>query len=647
MTTTVQSPQSVLADPTWTILTFPFFPNAITGRVRLETVFALLRTRGVAGVDMFDMEIGLYGEKRVRRALQANGLILSTLITGVSFLASSDVIEKKVRKALALAKRYGATRLMIVPTDAMIAKRQWKLISEAVKFEHYVRGFTLAVELAAAERIEVLLEDTPTIDASLASAVDCRALLDRVPGLGFVFDTGNMLVAGDDPLEFYEAVKDRVRCVHFKDVRLRATGPGDTTHDGRRMSPTVRGGGVVPLREIFERLQADGNASPIAIEYVRPTGGSGLAAHTAQLDRFVAAAADMRRPRAASVESLQARPFRWAYIGTGSIARTTSRKILATERHEIATTYSRTDATNAAFAEKVGARAARSLEDAVADPAVEGVYIASPANSHADLARQCIALGKPILLEKPFTVNEADAREIIDLARENRVYLVEAMWTWFSPVSRRVKAWVDAGELGDVLDVRISIGFDMLRFYPRLKDPELVGGGLLDLGIYATTYAHNLFGVPDEIRATGTLTGGIDTEVELLFLYTNGPTVRIRNSVTKWLGERIVITGTKGKIDLPFFHFSGAATLTPATGRKRRFRGLAGFDNQFDLVAQEIRAGRTESALVPHRTTLENLAILDECRRQIGLRFPFESGIGTTAARAADGAVTSAGTSGR
>jgi predicted dehydrogenase/sugar phosphate isomerase/epimerase len=615
--------------PQWTMLTFPFAREICVGRMKLNSLFALARSRGLTGLDMFAVEIWLYGAKRVKHGLDQNELTLSSLIVGVGFLADSAKMSRKIEKAVRTAKRFGCRRIMLAPMDALTSGKGWAQVSERDKLEHYVRGFGLAVDIASRSGIEILVEDTPTIGSALSSAADCRALLDRVPGLGLVYDTGNMIPSGDDPIEFFHATKDRIRYVHLKDVEVADKGTGDRTVDGRHVELRAFGDGIVPLTEIVQLIAADGYRGPMAIEYMRPPSGASLSAHSAQLDRFVGAARALVEPLSPEPVLTPVPPFRWAYIGSGAIAKSTSRQILRTTRHEIATVFSRNAEKRAAFASKVGARPAPTLEAAINDPAVDGVYIASPANSHAELTLRAIALGKPILLEKPFTVDHASAEQLFTLAKESDVYLAEAMWTWFSPVARQVRTWVNGGRIGDVKDVQVTIALGILPFVPRLKDASLVGGALLDLGIYGTSYAVNLFGVPDRIEATGEMKYGVDVDEEITFHYDSGPTVRIVISIVKSKGEMITINGTKGMIKVPGFHGGGKAMLIPGRGRRVVFHGNGGYDNEFDLVAREMRAGCTESAYVTPQMTLDNLKVLDECRRLLGIRYPFEAAVDT------------------
>lgn len=322
---------------------------------------------------------------------------------------------------------------------------------------------------------------------------------------------------------------------------------------------------------------------------------------------------------------LNGKVFGWAYIGAGQIAKQTANKILKTGNHKIVSVYNRTFSKAEAFAKKYGANAFSTMEAAVLAEGVEGVYIATTANNHYLAAKECLELGKPVLLEKPFTITKAEAEELVNLARKKKVYLAEAMWTWFSPVAEQVKKWVQSDEVGKIKDIKITYKMAIKKHFPRLGDPNLAGGALLDMGVYPITYCYNLFGQPNKVECSGTLSGGVDLEEDVTLTYLDGMKVTASISMVRWKGlENIVITGENGTVKCFFYHAAKRATLIRSKGKKVVFKGNGGFDNEFTRVAEEILMGQTESCYVPLQATLDNMATLDECRRQLGLIYPFE-----------------------
>lgn len=317
--------------------------------------------------------------------------------------------------------------------------------------------------------------------------------------------------------------------------------------------------------------------------------------------------------------------FRWAFIGTGRLAGEAAKEITASGRHRIVSVYTRRPEKCREFAAAFGAYAAETAEDAVFRPDVDGVYVVTPHTSHAEYAEAALRAGKPVLCEKPLTTDAEQAEKLIRLSRERGVYLAEAMWTWFSPVARQVKAWLDAGGYGEILKCHLNYRGMGVRYAPRVTDPAAAGGALLDIGVYPITYVYRLFGMPESIVCAGILADGIDWGENVRMLYPDGKVCTLSTSLNDPEGtEDLTLTGTKGKTFLPGFHCANGVTLEKEAGGTETFGAYGGLLNEFDLAASEIRAGRTESAFVPHRATLDVMKLMDECRKQMGLVYPFE-----------------------
>lgn len=312
--------------------------------------------------------------------------------------------------------------------------------------------------------------------------------------------------------------------------------------------------------------------------------------------------------------------FRWCYIGAGNIAG----KVAAnTEKgeHIVSSVYSRNFEKAKIFAEKHNAVAYETVEEAISD--CDAVYIATPHTSHVEYAVKAMKMGKPVLCEKPVAVREEDVDILIETAKESNVYFCEAMWTWFSPVAQKVREWIKAGEIGQVKTVTITYAFPglMKPKTSRVRDPKTAGGSLLDIGIYPITYCFNLFGYPDEIICEGDIEGGIDVAERILLRY--GNTVCKLSISFKYLKESCTIIGEKGRISIPLFHVAAMANLKNENG-KQCFRGVTDYLNEFNAVAKEIQDGKKESEYVSLDTTKQCMRIMDECRRQMKLVYPFE-----------------------
>lgn len=315
--------------------------------------------------------------------------------------------------------------------------------------------------------------------------------------------------------------------------------------------------------------------------------------------------------------------FRWAYIGSGNIANSTAADITK-GNHRIASVFSRNAEKANAFAEKYGAAAFNDFDSCVNRDDVDGVYIATPHTSHIDYAIRALKLKKPVLCEKPVGVSLKEVNAIIRAAEDEKVYFCEAMWTWFSDVALTVKKWVKSREIGEIKEVVINYAFPgiLMPKTSRVLTPETAGGALLDIGIYPITYCYNLFGYPNNISCTGKIKNGIDISETVILEYSNFKCT-LDMSLCK-LKENCFIKGTKGTISLPaFFHMASKAILKNQHG-KEIFNGKTDYLTEFTRAAEEIRQGKTESDYIPFEATKACMRIMDECRKQMNLVYPFE-----------------------
>lgn len=317
--------------------------------------------------------------------------------------------------------------------------------------------------------------------------------------------------------------------------------------------------------------------------------------------------------------------FGWAFIGCGGIAHITALELVRTRDNRIISAWNRTGEKAKSFVRKFGGTAYDTIEEAINAPGVEGVYIAVTADRHADIMKLCIRHHKAVLCEKPFTVNEAQAKEVFELARQEGVYVSEAMWTWHNATARQVKQWIRDNAVGQVKQVNCDYSFPMIKLpiqKPRHTSPEMIGGALLDIGIYCVRYCYELFGMPREIICNGRVSGGIDLGEKITLRY-DGFDCNLRVSRDENDGERLEIIGEQGTIKLPMFHMAKKAVLK--CGKKTVFRDRSLlYGTQFSAVAAEIRSGAKEGIAISPQSTLDCLKILDICRAQMGLVYPCE-----------------------
>jgi predicted dehydrogenase len=322
---------------------------------------------------------------------------------------------------------------------------------------------------------------------------------------------------------------------------------------------------------------------------------------------------------------------RWGILATGGIAASFVADLALLPDAEVAAVGSRRRDTAEAFAAKHGIpRAYGSWAELAADPELDVIYVATPHSAHHEATDLCLRGGKPVLCEKPFTLDRASAADLVATARERGLFLMEAMWTRTLPAIRRMREVVADGAIGEVTAVYADFAISApLPPTHRLRARELGGGALLDLGVYPVTFAHMFLGVPDRINALASLTPeGIDENTAMIFGYDSGALASLHCGIISAGSVSATVVGTRGRIMVPDNFFRTAGFTLVRDGQAERVtlpqRGI-GLGYEAEEVMACLAAGRTESELVPLATTLDVMGILDEVRAQIGVAYPAEA----------------------
>jgi predicted dehydrogenase len=316
----------------------------------------------------------------------------------------------------------------------------------------------------------------------------------------------------------------------------------------------------------------------------------------------------------------------WGILGTGGIAARFARDLDLVEDAVPLGVGSRAEPTARRFAEEHGVpRAYGSYEDLVADADVDAVYVATPQTRHAADVRLALEAGKPVLCEKPFTMTAAEARDVVALARSTGLFLMEAMWTRFLPHMRRIDELLADGRLGEI----VSVVADHGQYIPddgqhRLHRPELGGGALLDLGVYPVSFASHVLGRPTLVSAAGTmLPNGLDEQTSMVLTYDSGAHAVLTTTLAARTPNRAAISGTRARIEIGEVWYARGPFTVIGEGqevieRYERPHAGTGLWYQAAAVGELLRAGATESPLMPLDETIAVLDVLDEARRQIG-----------------------------
>jgi predicted dehydrogenase len=311
-------------------------------------------------------------------------------------------------------------------------------------------------------------------------------------------------------------------------------------------------------------------------------------------------------------------PVRWGILGTGGIAGAFAADLRLTGSGVAVAVGSRSQGAAGRFAGELGiARPHASYESLVADPDVDVVYVATPHPMHRDNAVLALRAGKHVLVEKPFTMNAAEAREIAAVARELGLFAMEAMWTRFLPHMAVVRDWLARGVLGDVVTVTADHG-QWFAEDPgfRLFAPGLGGGALLDLGVYPVSFASMVLGPPRRIMAmSDPAFTGVDAQTSMLLGYDSGAQAVLTCTLRAKSPTRAAIVGTGARIEIEgSFYAPAAVTLIPRNGDPVRVESAhegRGLRHQADEVARRLAAGDVESPLMPLDETISVMETMD------------------------------------
>lgn len=352
--------------------------------------------------------------------------------------------------------------------------------------------------------------------------------------------------------------------------------------------------------------------------------------------------------------------FRWGILGSGFAARKFVLGLRAARDAEAVLVASRSAQKAKGFAEGLGiAHAAGSYGDAVREEKVDAFYLATPPSTHREYALLCLNAGKPVLVEKPFALDAAAARDIVATARARSVFCMEGMWTRFVPLVKQVKRMVDEGVVGDVRIISGSFcTAEVRRPDNNLFNPGLGGGATLDRGVYLISLAFHILGKPDGISSE-TIVGetGVDEDVAAILRYDRGRLAIINASLRTQASNECVIMGTRAQIRIhaPIYR-PFRMTVTPiheidrggahpsrfesireshwvhgAYQRVGRFapgmldRGAVqyaayyagnGYHHEAEEVMDCVRSGRLESTVMPLGESIGVMEVVDEIRSQ-------------------------------
>ncbi len=321
----------------------------------------------------------------------------------------------------------------------------------------------------------------------------------------------------------------------------------------------------------------------------------------------------------------------WGILGTGNIAAQFARGLAALDDAELIAVGSRTAESAAAFAERFNIPHRHAGYDALADDGdVDVVYVATPHPLHHSNTLLCLRAGKAVLCEKPFALNAHEAADMIAEARRRKLFLMDAMWTRFLPHMAHIRDLVANGAIGEVRMVKADFCF-RTTFDPqhRLFDLALGGGALLDVGVYPMALASMVFGAPAQIKSVADVGAtGVDEQVGVVCRYERGQLAILSAATRTDTPHEAIIAGTDGCIRVHHSWWAPTSFTLERSGHPAATITPPLVGNGYNYEAAEamrcIRAGATESAVMPLDETLNIMRTLDTLRAQIGVRYPGE-----------------------
>ena len=319
--------------------------------------------------------------------------------------------------------------------------------------------------------------------------------------------------------------------------------------------------------------------------------------------------------------------IRWGVVGPGRIAEKVVEDFAVVDGARAVAVASRSLDRAEGFAARHGLeRAYGSYAEILADPDVDVLYVATPHPQHHAIALGALRAGKALLIEKAFTATTAGTAEIVDVARQTGVFVMEAMWTRFQPAVVALRDLVADGAIGEVRSVQADLGVSR-EYDPadRLFDLAQGGGALLDLGVYVVSFAQMLLGTPERVVAAGSLfPSGADAEATLLLDYGDGRSAALMTSLRNALPGQARVFGTAGWIDvLPRFHHPTTFVLHRAGAEPETISRQplgAGYAHELIEVTDCLRAGRAESAVMPLADTFAVQKVLGDAADQLGVK---------------------------
>lgn len=323
--------------------------------------------------------------------------------------------------------------------------------------------------------------------------------------------------------------------------------------------------------------------------------------------------------------------FNVGIMGSGNIAGIMAGTINKMKNVRVYAVASRQQVHADVFAGKYGCKKAYgSYADLVADKKVDLIYVATPHSEHYENVKMCLEAGKPVLCEKAFTLNAAQAEELVRIAAEHKVFLAEAMWTRYMPMLTTIREVIGSGIIGEPKTLTANLGY-VISSKERLTNLALGGGALLDVGVYTINFALMIFGHNiSKIASCCTFTEtGVDEQNAICLQYYDGKVANLNSSMVSLSDRQGIIYGTKGfAVVENINNFESIAVYDRQYKKVASYKcpkQISGYEYEVEACIEAIKCGQIECAQMPHSETLRVMRIMDEIRSQWGMKYPCEA----------------------
>ena len=316
-------------------------------------------------------------------------------------------------------------------------------------------------------------------------------------------------------------------------------------------------------------------------------------------------------------------------LGAGGIAHIMANTVAKMENAEVLAIGSRTAEKAEAFANEHNIPTFYgSYEELGADDRLDLIYVATPHSRHFEDCMLCIESGRNVLCEKAFTANKKQAEELFKAAEKKNVFICEAIWTRFIPMRKTLDDILKSGAIGEVMSLTANLGYP-INHMERLVKPELAGGALLDLGVYALNFAVMAFGKDIvDIKSCCTKNEyGVDMHNSIILTYADGKSALLHSCCYCALDRKGIIHGTLGRIEFHNINNCEGIDVYYNDGRHERYDTppqISGYEYEVTASLKAISEGKTECEEMPHEETIFIMELMDKLRGDWGIVYPFE-----------------------